>query len=902
MSDFRYALRSFFRAGPRNLTYLTGLALAVALFSGTLFFVNGSARSMTQRAVAPVVLDLQARAVDPNGEITGLAPTLAARPGVEAVLPFTASAIHIAPPATGGGAADTAARLFAMPPTYPDIFPLLTVSSGRFEPGHALVSEQLAASRNLKPGDTLNLLIPGRAAPYPVTLSGTVNLDRAEPLFAGPSTAEGTYSATDSVIVIDDATFNRDLRATLQAATLAAQQSASANAPGALLGPPLLDRQLHIRVARASLPADPTQAQTAVTALSHGLEQQASGQIKITNNLSAALTSASKDIVSARLLFIFLGLPGVLLAAYLSRYAAQLVTDAQRREVALLRSRGIGPKQVLTIMGWMALLVALLGTAIGLGIGALGMAVLFGASFLRDGSGLLVATLASLALGLILGGVGVFLPARRMLEGEINEERRVIAATRRPLWLRLPIDGALLALGALALWFSGTYTSKAATAGATETAAVSLGIYTFLGPLLCWLGMALLVRRIADWLLTRPSRGWRGGFYGLAARSLRRRVAQSAGAVVLLALALSFGVATTVFGASFDASRRADAQYLVGSDVRVTPALTAPQPVGFADQLRVPGVRAVSAVAVANNTLVGAQTQTVYGVDVPSLTAATTIQDRFFVGSSAKQALDALAATPNGLLISNELGIAYNVQMGDTVTMRIPKPSGAYADATLRVVGIFTIFPTSTQNSDLVVNRAFLQSATTDPNAAFFLVKGDGTNATTDAIATTLTQQLKNRLPVRIESATRAVSADQSSLVGLNLAGLLAIDRLFTILIVAVAVGVFLLGSILERQRELGTLEALGATPGQVMRLLLIEGGVIVAGGIVGGLTIGLVLAWQYNHFLPSIFAVPLPMLRVPVAALGLLIGLSAAGVVLAALGATLRLRRLWPAEALRGS
>ncbi len=70
---------------------------------------------------------------------------------------------------------------------------------------------------------------------------------------------------------------------------------------------------------------------------------------------------------------------------------------------------------------------------------------------------------------------------------------------------------------------------------------------------------------------------------------------------------------------------------------------------------------------------------------------------------------------------------------------------------------------------------------------------------------------------------------------------------------------------------------------------------------IEGGLAMGLVLARQYNHFLPSIFAVSLPMIQVPVGALGLLLGLSLVGVALAALGATLHLRRLWPAEALRG-
>ena len=116
----------------------------------------------------------------------------------------------------------------------------------------------------------------------------------------------------------------------------------------------------------------------------------------------------------------------------------------------------------------------------------------------------------------------------------------------------------------------------------------------------------------------------------------------------------------------------------------------------------------------------------------------------------------------------------------------------------------------------------------------------------------------------------------------------------------ALGLGVFLLGSILERQRELGTLQALGATRQQVTRLLLVEGFMLVACGIAGGLVIGLLLAWQYNGFLTGIFAVALPVLTLPLFELGLLLGLGLAGVLAAAFLVALRLQRLWPAEVLR--
>jgi putative ABC transport system permease protein len=126
------------------------------------------------------------------------------------------------------------------------------------------------------------------------------------------------------------------------------------------------------------------------------------------------------------------------------------------------------------------------------------------------------------------------------------------------------------------------------------------------------------------------------------------------------------------------------------------------------------------------------------------------------------------------------------------------------------------------------------------------------------------------------------------------------LEKLYAVLVIALGFGVFLLGAIIERARELGTLEALGATLRQVVGSLLLEGSILVAAGLLGGLLIGIPLAWQYNGFLPGIFSVALPVVNVPLADVGVLLVLALAGVTLAALLGTLRLRNLWPAEVLR--
>jgi putative ABC transport system permease protein len=190
-------------------------------------------------------------------------------------------------------------------------------------------------------------------------------------------------------------------------------------------------------------------------------------------------------------------------------------------------------------------------------------------------------------------------------------------------------------------------------------------------------------------------------------------------------------------------------------------------------------------------------------------------------------------------------------------------------------------------------------AATENANAGFYLLKTDGSEQTNAQVATLLSQRLRG-MAARIQTADQAISQDQSTLVGINLTGLVMLEKLYAALVIALGFGVFLLGAIIERARELGTLEALGATLRQVVGSLLLEGGILVAAGLLGGLLIGIPLAWQYNGFLPGIFSVALPVVSVPLADIGVLLVLALAGVTLAALLGTLRLRNLWPAEVLR--
>ena len=63
----RYVWRDLVRNPRRTLASLVGVALGVGLFSGVLFFIDGSGATMTKRAIAPLALDMQVVLTSPLG-------------------------------------------------------------------------------------------------------------------------------------------------------------------------------------------------------------------------------------------------------------------------------------------------------------------------------------------------------------------------------------------------------------------------------------------------------------------------------------------------------------------------------------------------------------------------------------------------------------------------------------------------------------------------------------------------------------------------------------------------------------------------------------------------------------------------------------------------------------------
>jgi putative ABC transport system permease protein len=119
-----------------------------------------------------------------------------------------------------------------------------------------------------------------------------------------------------------------------------------------------------------------------------------------------------------------------------------------------------------------------------------------------------------------------------------------------------------------------------------------------------------------------------------------------------------------------------------------------------------------------------------------------------------------------------------------------------------------------------------------------------------------------------------------------------SLSLLFLAVLLAVggaAMASSLFANVSERRKEIGTLMALGATPGFILRLIMGKALVLGLAGGVLGFTLGSVAAFWLGPYLANVGVRPIPMLA------GLSVGLSTLVALLASLWPAWRASRLDP-------
>jgi putative ABC transport system permease protein len=874
------------RRGGRLAAAALGITFAVALLAALGSFLGASKATMTKRAIQQVAVDWQVQ-VAAGASPDGVLRTVKAGSPVSAALEVGYAATPGFTAVQGGTTLTTGAGMvLGLPTGYQAAFPgELRFLAGTRHDG-VLLAQQTAANLHASVGDTIAFARPG-LAPVRVRVDAIVDLPQADSLFQKVGAVAGAQPSAppDNVLLLPAALYQQ-----------AFGQLASSR-------PDLVQTQWHVRLAHA-LPADPAAAFAAVSAQKGNAEARLAGTGLIGDNLGAALGAAREDALYAQMLFLFLGVPGAVLAGLLTVMVAGSGADRRRREQALLRARGASSRQVLILAAVEALAAGLAGSAAGLLLAAAVGRLEFGsASFGASGTTAAAYAGAAAVAGLLIAAAAVGVPAwRDQRDTTVTGARRAVGRPRAPRWLRYGVDFWLLGGAAVVFWATSRngYQIVLVPEGLPT---LSVSYWAFAGPALLWAGAALLTWRITDLalsrgrgLLTAASRPLAGRLSGTVSASLSRQRTILARTVTLLALAIVFAASTATFDATYRAQARADALLTNGADVTVTVPAGARGAQGTGEAIaRTPGVASVEPLQ-HRFAYVGADLQDLYGVRPDTVGSVTALQDAYFQGGTASQLLATLASRPDAILVSAETVRDFQLSPGDLLRLRLQDGrTGKLMTVPFHYAGIVKEFPTAPRDSFFVANAAYVTARAGTSAAAEYLVSTDGTAP--PLVATRLRAALGPQAAVSDIVTSRQVIA--STLTAVDLSGLTRVELAFALALAVSATALLLALGFAERRRTFALARVLGAQPRQLGGFVWTE---VVIAGVIGaffGAVTGWLLSQMLVKVLTGVFDPPPAHLSVPWAYLGIVAALAVAGLAVAG-GTAIRAARRPPLTVLR--
>jgi putative ABC transport system permease protein len=339
--------RVFVGHSGRLVGSAVGLALPVALLASLGTFVVASSEGMAHRAVASLPVDWQVLLVpgaDPAPVIEAIGK--AARynslrsVGYADTEGFSATTGETSQ-ATGPG------KVLGLEADYRRIFPgQIELNLGSWD--GVLAASQTAANLHIAPGDTVTIRRVGQG-PVDVKIAGVVALPNADLMFQaiGVSKNLAPQAPPDNVLLMP------------------MQQWQAIFGPQSSARPDTVRTEIHVRVDRGILPPDPSAAFIQAQRAPNNFEARVAGSAALTDNLAAQLDAVRADALYARVLFLFLGIPGVVLALLVTLAVASSGSERRRREQALLRLRGASRPQVLRLAAIEATAIGGLGVTVG---------------------------------------------------------------------------------------------------------------------------------------------------------------------------------------------------------------------------------------------------------------------------------------------------------------------------------------------------------------------------------------------------------------------------------------------------------------------------------------------------------------------------------------------------------
>jgi putative ABC transport system permease protein len=874
----RLASAGLLRAPGKAVIRVVVLAASVALIGGMLLFVGNSLRTMSAAAVRGVPLDWQGPVTSVNKD-RQVAAAVGRQAGVQQAS-ATATAPFAGASTRGGGGLTSAGNgsILAVPPGYLDHIKTFRLLQGSLRPGQVVLDQQMAATLKARIGDAVAFAPRSGAAPRRFRVSGVAIVTSPDVLFQplNPQLGPAPAQPPANIAILPFDTFASRYAPALR--TITPANVGSSIQPGAQNG---VQWQVQAQLDPAPLTTgSPNAALTRADRTRNRVERALPGQVQFVDNLSDSLNTAAGDALYAETLYIMLAVPGALIALGLAYLAALGTVERERRDLALLRARGASRRDLVK-------LAAAESVAIGLVAGLLGAAVSFAAVQLLVSGGAhlnLVRAVVTVVVCVLVAGGGA-------AAARLGASRSSFAGrTRTPLWQRLYLDLAALAVSGLIYWLTAR-TGFSAVVNPDSNPTLSLSVYMFFAPALLWLGATLLLvrlrGRLVAWAALRVAGGRATSLPGFLAVSAGRRGGAINRGLVVVGLLLAFGVNLGIFSATYDQQAKVDARLTLGADVVATasPSVTAGRDLA-GKVASVSGVKATTAVD-HSYAYVGPDLQDTYGIDPHSFTKATSLRDSYFLGGSARTTMSRLAGTRDGILVSKETITDFSLRRGDLLKLRVlDQRHGSFRVVRFHVVGVVQEFPSAPKDSFMVTNLSYLKAAThgVGANVVFAKVDRDAAGVARRVAAATAADGVK------VDDIEHQTAQTVSSITTVDLTGISRIEEAFVIGLAAGAMALFVALAISERRRELAIMASLGAPLREVATFVWSEAALVLGAAIVLAAGLGWLLSKMLVAMLQHVFDPPPDHLAIP---WGFLAGLGGAAIAAAVVATALVAREL---------
>jgi lipoprotein-releasing system permease protein len=299
---------------------------------------------------------------------------------------------------------------------------------------------------------------------------------------------------------------------------------------------------------------------------------------------------------------------------------------------------------------------------------------------------------------------------------------------------------------------------------------------------------------------------------------------------------------------------------------------------------RQPGVAAVSPL-VAGSGLAqrGEATRavTVAGVEIERYARVVGLASKRVAGSLQLAPGDTIA----GITLASDLG----VRVGDRITLS----TGARSEV-LRITGLVDLGVRELNRRTLLVPLRTGQTLFDLPGGATQI------DITLDDVwaAQDLARSLAQQLPYKVESWQDTNSQLVSALNAQSVST--TIIRGVVMMVVVLGIASVLVVSVVQKQREIGILRAMGATRGQVLRVFLLQGALVGTIGSALGVVLAMALVFLFTRVVRGPDGAPLFDITLPPALAAQVALVAAVAGVLAAVAPARRASRMDPAQAMR--